>query len=68
MTGTVLATVPTAQAVTAAAADCRLTSILSHPGTPGRSCRDNRSDTSDDRDRTEDVGGVIGVVLDFLFD
>ncbi|WP_404200419.1 hypothetical protein [Streptomyces tauricus] len=66
VTGAAFAVVPTAQAATAPAADCRFTSALSHPGTLGHSCRDGRSD--DDRDLSENVGGVVGLVLDILFD
>ncbi|MBQ0850378.1 hypothetical protein J8N05_19515 [Streptomyces sp. BH-SS-21] len=68
MTGAVFVTVPTAQAVTAPAADCRLASTLHHLGDLEHCCKDSRSDTSDDRDRTGNVGGLVGVVLDILFD
>ncbi|MFH8469955.1 hypothetical protein [Streptomyces sp. NPDC017991] len=66
MTGAAFAALPSAQAAAAPASDCRFTSTLSHPGTLGRSCKDSRSD--DDRDLSENVGGVVGIVLDILFD
>ncbi|MFJ2259132.1 hypothetical protein ACIOKD_12440 [Streptomyces sp. NPDC087844] len=72
MTGAVFATVPTAQATTRTAApvaaDCRLLFSHDSSGQTGRLCKDSRSQSSDDRDRNEEVGGLVGLVLDILFD
>ncbi|PSM44831.1 hypothetical protein C6Y14_01530 [Streptomyces dioscori] len=71
VTGAVFATVPTAQAAAptvAPVADCRLLFGHDSSGQTGRFCKDGRSQSSDDRERGEEVGGLVGLVLDVLFD
>lgn len=70
VTGAVFATVPAAQAAApnvTPVADCRLLFGQDSSGQMGRFCKDGRSQSSDDRDRVEEVDGLVGLVLDILF-
>ncbi|MFC8202034.1 hypothetical protein ACFUTV_42635 [Streptomyces sp. NPDC057298] len=67
MTGAVFAAVPAAQAASAPATDCRFLVASASPAEMGRFCRNGQSQ-SDDRDLSENLGGLVGIVLDILID